>query len=334
MGTDVEKQIAPAAYGQHFRINLPYGCQKKIDYNHLTKKKKGRKFWIWLLLRKIPIVSENVYVAKWVCGVRTSVKNWLYFEVLVPEMPCRGRSISTRAHRNNSVVAKPSSKKSWQRPLITKHLAANAGCVSGCWVQPELPELPEPPADYLKPLAAWTNWTRCLGVMWQRQVLSLLPLGGKRRLALVTAGRRLEFFPPARGRSLGLVFEMDGTHIMLRRDCEVLPCACLRENVWSGDGEARIPTDQHQCRAAEMRQFRFKWPHSPSSRDVFLPSLSPCAIDIQNVSKCLAALTDWDLIFSRRPYSTLNKKQWRSRFTAELWNFFGVQILGIPGFVC
>lgn len=34
MGTDVEKQITPTAYGQHFRINLPYGRQKKIDYNH------------------------------------------------------------------------------------------------------------------------------------------------------------------------------------------------------------------------------------------------------------------------------------------------------------
>lgn len=34
MGTDVEKQMTPTAYGQHFRINLPYGRQKKIDYNH------------------------------------------------------------------------------------------------------------------------------------------------------------------------------------------------------------------------------------------------------------------------------------------------------------
>lgn len=57
------------------------------------------------------------------------------------------------------------------------------------------------------------------------------------------------------------------------------------------------------------------------------------AIDIQNVSNSLAALTDWDLIFSRWSYSTLSKKQWRPRFTVELWNFFGVQILGIPGFV-
>lgn len=99
----------------------------------------------------------------------------------------------------------------------------------------------------------------------------------------------------------------------------------------------RIPTAQHSCRVALTRQFRFNWFRSASSRDVVLPSLPILcwgrAIDIQNASNSLAALTDWDLIFSHWSYSTLSKKQWRPRFTVELWNFFGVQILGIPGFV-
>lgn len=102
------------------------------EENRLQSLKKGRKKNLNLASPiKIPIVQENVNIVKWVLDVRTSVKNWLYFEILVPEMRCRGRSISTRAHRNNTMVAKPSSKKSWQHQLITKHLAANAGCVSG-----------------------------------------------------------------------------------------------------------------------------------------------------------------------------------------------------------
>lgn len=46
IGTDVEKQMTLTAYGQHFRINLPYGRQKKIDYNHQKKVENKKKIWI------------------------------------------------------------------------------------------------------------------------------------------------------------------------------------------------------------------------------------------------------------------------------------------------
>lgn len=142
-------------------------------------------------------------------------------------MRCRGRSISTRAHRNNTMVAKPSSKKSWQHQLITKHLAENAGCVSGWWVQPE-PELPEPPGDYLKPLAAWTNWTKCLGVMWQCRVPSLL-LGEKKEASVCYGKEMVGIFAQARGRSMSRLFGMDVTHNcsdVTVKSC--LVCVCER----------------------------------------------------------------------------------------------------------
>lgn len=184
-------------------------------------------------------------------------------------MRCRGRSISTRAHRNNTMVAKPSSKKSWQHQLITKHLAANAGCVSGWWVQPE-PELPEPPGDYLKPLAAWTNWTRCLGVMWQCRVPSLL-LGEKKEASLCYGKEMVGIFAQARGRSMSRLFGMDVTHNCSDVTGEVLPCVCLRENLW-GFSCWRTTTENLASQQISTRAESLKYDNSDLTGSALRPA--------------------------------------------------------------
>lgn len=248
----------------------------------------------------------------------------------MPTTWCRGKEHLYQSPRKQYHGSKAKLKKSWQHQLITTPLAAN---VLRFWLVSAARTRAAGASGWL--FKAVGSLDKLSKMSWCHVTMLSSELASEDKKETSASYCRERIFAQARGALMSLLFEMDVMH------------DCSDKTVKSCHGLfARKPMVLFLLRnngrnPAESYIYNSNLTDSTLCPAACISSLSPCfGADVPlrfRMFQTIWQLWQTDFIFLQYHFcwshSTLSNKQWQLRFTVGLWDFFGVQISGISGYV-